>query len=84
MDNKVVLEGITDDIYSQHVSYDKELWTLGSLLYSYFPDEEPKFIINTVEFTIDELSQYLLQRAKDKVNKLQSEGYIVHGGPNNE
>ena len=77
--NKVVLEGITDDIYSQQISYDKDSWCLGSLLYSYFPDEKPDFTINTIEFTTNELNQWLLQRAKDKVNKLESEGYVIHG-----
>lgn len=82
--NNVVLEGITDDAYSQQVLYDKELWSLGSLLYSYFPDEEPDFTVNTIKFTTDELNHWLMQRTNDRVKNLNSEGYILHPKPNNE
>jgi hypothetical protein len=78
--NNLVFECVSDDIY-ENVHYNDTWWELRHLI-SHFIDEE--FTINTVEFTTTELNQWLLQKAKDNVNKLQSEGYIVHGGPNND
>lgn len=80
--NIVIFESISEkDDINQRVYYNNKWWELRHL-YTHFIDLE--FTINTVEFTTTELNQWLLQRANDRVNKLQSEGYIVHGGPNNE
>lgn len=80
--NNVIFECINEkDDINQRVYYNNKWWDLGHL-YTHFIDLE--FTINTVEFTTTELNQWLLQRAKDRVNKLQSEGYVVHCGPNNE
>jgi len=77
--DNLVFECISDDTYN-NVYYVDKWWELRHL-YTHFIDLE--FTINTVEFTTTELNHWLLQRAKDKVNKLQSEGYIVHGGLDN-